>query len=121
LLFPEYKFFENVVYSKDDIYYFEGDRCGDLILTRAWTVDEVVALYRAEYARSDNIRLVINVEEWRMIDMVNGKISGHESYKGYVFYDTINPQNELKGNEKLWLLATPRRMFEVVIFNGDAE
>jgi len=110
LLFPEHKLNKNQ-YLNNNLYYFEGDRCGDLILTKAWTVDEVVALYRAEYARSNDIRLVVNIEDWRMIDLINGKVSGWESYKGNIFYSIIKPKEEFKGNEKLWLLSTRGLMF----------
>jgi hypothetical protein len=114
LLFPEYKFTKNgyTTDRKEDFYYFEGDRCGDLILTSVWTANEVAALYRAEYTSSNNIRLVLDYEDWRIIDLINGKIAGWESFKGNIFYGTIKPKDEMRGNKKIWLLSTWRTFFD---------
>jgi len=119
LLFPEYKFTKNgyTTDRREDFYYFEGDRCGDLILTSAWTANEVAALYREEYARSNDIRLVLDYEDWRIIDLINGKIAGWESFKGNIFYGTIKPKDEFKGNEKIWILST-RGMFNETLYNS---
>jgi hypothetical protein len=56
-------------------YNFEGSQCGDIIVVKAWTVDEINELYRAEYNHSDEIKLFVNLddspsEEKRMIDIV---------------------------------------------------
>jgi hypothetical protein len=75
-------------------------------LTSAWTADEVAVLYRAEYAHSNDIRLVVEMEDWRIIDLIDGKIAGWESFKGNIFYGTIGPKNEMRGSEKIWLLST---------------
>jgi hypothetical protein len=116
LLFPEYKYTENVIALDGKIYhYFEGDRCGDITLSEAWTVEEVAALYRAEYARSNEVRMTVGDLNYRMIDLVEGKIAGREEYKGGVFYGVIGPGEQLQGNEQLWLLANTSGMFSELL------
>ena len=113
LLFPEYKYNENVIDFDSNIYhYFEGNRCGDITLTEAWTVEAVAALYRAEQVRSNEVLLTIDALNYRMIDLVEGKINGGEAYSGNIFYGVIGPKEQLQGNEKIWLLATPSWMFQ---------
>jgi len=115
LLFPEYKYTENVIMHDGNICYFVDDRCGDLILTEPWTIDAITALYRAEYARSNEVNLIIDIFsltfQHRMIDLVEGKVAGWESYRDNIFYGVIEPEKELRGNKKIWLLSTPSWMF----------
>lgn len=76
LLYPEtkpqtnlYKISKDGVYSKDgkeyygysgiDTFFFENNRCGDLIVNKAWSIFEVVNLYRAEYKGSNDTILTI--------------------------------------------------------------
>lgn len=77
LLFPEikpktnmYKIYKDGVYSKDgkeyygysgiDTLFFENNRCGNLIVDKAWPVSEVITLYRAEYKGSNDTILTIS-------------------------------------------------------------
>jgi hypothetical protein len=112
LLCPEHKYPYNIW-----DYQGEGDRCGELILTEAWTVDEVAALYRAEYNRSDTIKLYIwnfNDTEYdnnRMVDYIRGDVPYNEHHRDRIFYGVIKSGEQLAGNDKLWLLATRRGMF----------
>jgi hypothetical protein len=76
LLFPEmkpktnlFKINKDGVYSKDgkeyygysgiDTLFFENNRIGDLIVNNAWSVSQVVDLYRAEYKGSNDTILTI--------------------------------------------------------------
>jgi len=117
LLFPNRKPYQNIIFG-GIIFYFEGDRIGDLIVTEAWSIEEVHALYCAEYARSNEIMLIVD-SDYRMIDLVEGKISGWNQYQGNIFHGVIEPGKELLGNEKIWLLATPGAMFFEVFERGD--
>jgi hypothetical protein len=50
LLFPERKYMQNLQgnsFDCSETFYFEGNRCGDLKLDQAWSVEEVMALYRS--------------------------------------------------------------------------
>jgi hypothetical protein len=78
-------------------------------------VDAVNELYRAEYKRSDEIKLSVNYdnkidEPRRMIDMVEG--AGGSDYEqlfvGKVFWGSIKPGESLEGSDKIWLPAASR-------------
>src|SRR5574344_154661 len=110
LLFPNKKYTQNVQGNAadcNDHFYFEGNRCGDLILEKPWSVDEVMNLYRSEYRNSPDIRLDIEVywgDLGRMTQIIN---SGKPYIQFKRFYGTIMPGEELRGNNSLPLLATP--------------
>lgn len=110
LLFPNKKYTQNVQGNAadcNDVFYFEGNRCGDLILEKPWSVDEVMNLYRSEYRNSPDIRLDIEVywgDLGRMTQIIN---SGKPYIQFKRFYGTIMPGEELRGNNSLPLLATP--------------
>ncbi|MDR2070837.1 MAG: hypothetical protein LBP81_05420 [Treponema sp.] len=118
LLFPDRRPGYNYQFQDDfPTYYFEGNRCGDFIVTKPWTVDEIAALYRAEYNRSNTIILYIDgdyssVDEetsYRMIDYVQGRVKPHHVIHSYLdakFWGTIKPGETLKGDDKIGLLAT---------------
>ena len=76
LLFPNlkpsknlYKVYKDAIYSKNnteyygfngiDTLFFENNRCGDIIVNNAWSIEEVIALYRAEYRNSIDTVLTI--------------------------------------------------------------
>ncbi|GHU96394.1 hypothetical protein FACS1894156_7410 [Bacteroidia bacterium] len=105
LLHPERKFAHNVIFYGETLY-FEGNRCGDIELTSAWSVDDVMKLYRAEYNRSSDTLLYVDM---RTIEN-NGRMTNPPKYdqrlRDKIFYGTIPPQGQLKG-EDTWLLATP--------------
>jgi len=105
LLYPERKPSHNVSFPNGSVIYFENDRIGDLTVTEAWSVKDIVSLYRAEYARSNEIMLTY--VGFRIIDLVEGKVVGWEIHLGRILYGIIEPGKELRGNEKIWLLATP--------------
>ena len=111
LLFPERKPSYNIHLGNGMVVYFEGDRIGDLTVTEAWSIEAVIDLYRAEYARSSEILLIAG-QNMRIIDLIEGKILGFESYIGKIFYGVINPNEELQGSEKIGLLATPHMFFD---------
>jgi hypothetical protein len=113
LLYPERKPAGNIHFDNSYVIYFEGDHIGDLTVTEAWSEDNVAALYREEYARANNAELMFTVH--RIIDIAEGMIDGLEYYFGNIFYGIIEPEKELHGNEKTWLLATPG------MFNGRLE
>jgi hypothetical protein len=102
----------SVFYRDTSVYFllFPERNYTDNTLTEAWSVEAVMALYRAEYARSETVRLTVDYIH-RMIDLVEGKVYGWESYRGNIFYGVIEAGEELRGNEKIWLLATPTPMF----------
>jgi hypothetical protein len=112
LLYPEHKYSHNIW-----DYQGEGDRCGDLILTEAWTVDAVAALYRAEYNRSDTVKLYIwgfddtQSTNYRMVDYTSGLATFGDVHRGRIFYGVIKQGEQLAGSNKLWLLATRGGMF----------
>jgi hypothetical protein len=120
LLFPDRKPGYNFVFLGTP-YTFAESSCGDITVIEPWTVDAVNELYRAEYKRSDEIRLSINYDDAkideprRMIDMVEGVgVSGHEnSFAGKVFWGSIKPGESLEGSDKIWLPATSRMFRDV--------
>jgi hypothetical protein len=103
-----------LLYPECNTWSFGTNHIGDLVVTEAWSIDEVIALYREEYARSEITQLKIADDDYRMIDMING-IDTHRAYKDAVFYGTIKPKEELRGNDRMWLLAT------IPIFNNEFE
>jgi len=110
LLFPEMKPFHNIHYQNGLFIYFEGDRIGDLTVTEAWSVEEVLTLYHLEYNNSGNERLTLF--GFPLFDLVKGKITGQEIYLDKIFYGVIEPRDILRGNEKIWLLATYEMFFD---------
>ncbi|GHT52454.1 hypothetical protein AGMMS49982_12730 [Bacteroidia bacterium] len=110
LLFPEKKYKHNLSWGSDmkDIFYFEGNRCGDIELTSAWSVEDVMKLYRAEYRHSPDTILYVDtraaLDGSRMTEPP--KYSDHR-LKDKIFYGIIRPGEELKGNPSIGLLATP--------------
>ena len=109
LLFPEKKYPNNVPVF-NEIWRFEGNRIGDLTVTEPWNINEIIALYRAEYARSDDVQLIIDRHHrYRLMDYVEGTLPGWTGgVTGYDnFYGFIEAGEELRGSETLWLLATP--------------
>lgn len=110
LLCPEKKYTQNLQGSSfdcNDIFYFTGDRCGDLEVKQAWTVDEVMALYRAEFNNSPEIKLYIDTHFSSLGRLSNAIRSNNPYVKFKHFYGVIMPNEELKGNSDLPLLATP--------------
>jgi len=105
LLYPERKPAHNV-FSDGLLIYFEGDRIGDLTVTEAWTVDEIAALYRAEHSYSDEVQLLLWGTD-RLMDMIDGNFGDWQRGKGAVLYGIIEPGEDLRGNENIWLLALP--------------
>ncbi|GHV89125.1 hypothetical protein AGMMS50267_14850 [Spirochaetia bacterium] len=105
LLFPE----RRPQYDVYDIS-FTGNQCGDIILTNPWTVEDITALYRAEYEGSSSVKLFVDYndgnEQDRIRNAVDG-IDGWDAYKGRIFYGVIEPGEQLAGDDKIWLLATP--------------
>jgi hypothetical protein len=120
LLFPEKKPAHNFYFPGLTIY-FEGDRIGDLVVTGAWSIEDVIALYRAEYNRSNEIQLTA-IYGHRLIDYIKGtttNVGNWDRYVGIIFYGVIEPGGELRGNNKTWLLATPLGMFNNLLSEGD--
>ena len=115
LLYPDKKYTENAYWNGKVTHYFEGDRIGDLIVTEAWTVDEVAALYRAEYAYSNTVQLTLGTTD-RLMDYING-IDASRQFRDSIFYGSIQPGEEFRGNERLWLL-TALPMFESIYDSG---
>ncbi|MDR0658204.1 MAG: hypothetical protein LBG18_04630 [Mediterranea sp.] len=111
LLFPDKKYTQNVqgdVSDCNDIFYFEGNRCGDLTVEQPWSVDSVMKLYRSEYRNSPDIRLDVE-SYWSHLGRMTKVVHSGDSYDipFQSFYGTILPGEELKGNISLPLLATP--------------
>jgi hypothetical protein len=115
LLYPDKKYHQNVI-GWENVYYFEGSRCGDLALTSAWSVDEVMQLYRAEYRQSADTILYETIP----MAAANIRMTDKSEYKwGYrKFYGAIPPGEEFKGNEAFWMPATPF-MFETLLKQED--
>jgi hypothetical protein len=112
LLFPDRKYTQNVQGIEsdcNDIFYFEGNKCGDLIVEQPWSVDEVMNLYRSEYGNSPDIKLYIEVS-WSYIGRMTEVIQYMHHYQDMPFqsfYGMILPGEELRGNISLPLLAIP--------------
>ena len=96
-----------IEYNNVPVYYLffpEKNPSGDFVTEKTWNVDEVAALFKAEYSKSDNVKLLYR--NYRLIDLINGKPTETE-FQGRIFYGTIVPEESLHGNEKIWLMATP--------------
>ncbi|MDR0746129.1 MAG: hypothetical protein LBF17_06520, partial [Mediterranea sp.] len=110
LLFPERKYTQNLQgnsFDCSETFYFEGNRCGDLELDQAWSVEEVMALYRAEYNNSLDVMLYIDIH-FDDLGRLNKAIdSGNPHVKYKRFYGVIMPGEKLKGGADTPLLATP--------------
>jgi hypothetical protein len=111
LLFPDKKYKQNVQGNSsdcNDIFYFEGNRCVDLIVERPWSVDEVMNLYRSEYRNSPDIKLDIEVSSdyWGRMTEVVRWMHQYQDMPFKSFYGTILPGEVLRGNISLPLLAT---------------
>jgi hypothetical protein len=107
LLHPERKPSKNAKDFFGNVIYFEGDRIGDLIVTvdQPWTIGMVAELYRDEFNRDNDRRLMIQCS--RMIDHVQGRVRYTRVFYRRNFYGVLRPGEELLGNENFWLLATP--------------
>jgi len=77
-----------------------------------WGVDEVAALYRLEYERSSEVQLTISLDDYRMIDLINGEIDFIWQYRGAVFYGMLQSGEALHGDNRIWLLATTDMFFD---------
>lgn len=110
LLFPDEKYPENVAkhpQACDDILYFEGNRCGAFTLTEAWSANDIAKLYRAEFNHSKDTVLYIS-PRYDSYGRLSKALKTKDPYiAGKAFYGVIRPKEELKGNDKIWLLATP--------------
>ncbi|MDR1882650.1 MAG: hypothetical protein LBR26_07690 [Prevotella sp.] len=107
LLFPDKKYRRNLK-NGADIFYFEANRCGDIELTSAWSVDEVMELYRAEYRLSTDT--ILHVDLWGGLNsgrMAKPAEHSKPRLENRTFYGVIPPKSQFKGDEKFWLLATP--------------
>ena len=112
----------SIIYKNAHICYllypdsFEGNRIGDITVTEAWSIDDIMNLYRAEYTRSNEIILKVDWSSARIIDLVEGY--SKEGWLGNISYGVIEPETELQGNEKIWLLTTAG-MFNVYFGGGE--
>lgn len=107
LLFPDKKYHKDLV-LRGELFRFTGNYCGDIELTAAWTVNDVMQLYRAEQRQS--VDTVLYVDSQAAYD--GGRMSNPPKYnktrlKNRTFYGLIPPKGQLKSDEKIWLLATP--------------
>jgi hypothetical protein len=110
LLFPERKYTQNLQgnsFDCNEVFYFEGNRCGDLEMDQKWSVEEVMALYRAEYNNSSDVMLYIDnhFDDFGRLSKVLHSGNSYAKYKR--FYGVIMPGEELKGSVDTPLLATP--------------
>jgi hypothetical protein len=83
-----------------------GTYCGDIELTAAWSINDVMQLYRAEQRQSPDTVLYVDIQA----AYDGGRMSNSPKYsdtrlKSKTFYGLIPPQGQLKGDEKIWLLA----------------
>ena len=77
---------------------------GGSSMFEAWSADEVAALYRAEYSRSNEVKLLYG--NHRLINLIGNKPEGTE-FRGSIYYGTIEPGKTLQGNESIWLIINP--------------
>jgi hypothetical protein len=107
LLFPDKKYPKNLI-NGGEVFYFEGNRCGDIELISAWSVEDVVKLYKAEYNHSPDTLLYVDIPASNDGGrMTNPSKYNNDRFRDKIFYGAIPPQGQLKGDEKIWLLATP--------------
>jgi hypothetical protein len=110
LLYPDKKHHRNLTIH-GVVFYFEGNRCGDLELTSAWSVDDVMQLYRAEYRRSPDTLLSVDVIEAQSRGRMTSKPVYKHDYRmeNGTFYGVIPPEGQFRGDENFWfwLPATP--------------
>jgi hypothetical protein len=118
LLYPDKKYHRNLT-THEVVFYFEGNRCGDLELTSAWSVDDVMQLYRAEYRRSPDTLLYVDIRGAHNGGrMTNNPIYSDPRLENRTFYGVIPPGGQFKGDENFWLPATPW-IFEEMFQRGD--
>jgi hypothetical protein len=123
LLFPDRKPGYNFVFLGTP-YTFAESSCGDIAVTEPWTVGAVNELYRAEYNRSEAVKLFVNSDDRkygeprRLIDMTEGAgVSDYENkLAGKVFWGSIGPGERLEGSGKIWLLATPLMFSDRLVY-----
>lgn len=120
LLFPERKFGKNGKY-RGEVFHFEGDRCGDLVLTEAWSAEEVAKLFRAEYRNSPDTILYLDGSYfdkrlYRLVNADEKEISNVSHIAGKKFYGHIAPQDTLKADKDFWLIATPWMFDETMTY-----
>lgn len=109
LLFPQKKYAQNLLGSSldcNDVFNFEGNRCGDLELNQGWSVDEVMGLYRAEYNNDPEIELYIDTHFDDLGRLNKALHSGNPYVKYKRFYGVIGPGETLTGGSDIPLLAT---------------
>jgi hypothetical protein len=112
LLYPDKKYPQNLMWE-NIVFYFEGNRCGDLELTSAWSVEDVMQLYRAEYRRSPDTLLYLNGGgETSGVRMADEPVRISQQRLNPQLYGLIPPGGQFKGDENFWLPATPRMFFE---------
>lgn len=118
----EYIYLPEVWYGNTPIYFLlyperKPPNANFTAVTKAWSVEEVVKLYRAEYARSEETQLTLYRNDYyRIIDLVEGR--GWADYlRDSIFYGKIEPNKEFQGNDRLWLLST-RSMFSELLETG---
>jgi hypothetical protein len=108
LLFPDKKYHKDVLLYGEPLR-FTGNHCGDIELTAAWSINDVMQLYRAEQRKSADTVLYVDM---RAEFFDGGRMSNPPKYnktrlKDRTFYGLIPPKGQLKSDEKIWLLATP--------------
>ena len=109
LLFPEKKYDKDLSINEGDHdkIYFNGNCSGDLILDKAWTVNEVMDLYRAEFNGSKDIQLYYSTyesnEKKRLTDYIAYRLDG-ETQK-LRLYGTVGPKSVAKTEEGIPVLA----------------
>lgn len=110
LLFPKKKYTQNLLGSSfdcDDMFYFENSRCGNLELNQAWSVDEVMDLYRVEYRNDPETELYIDTH-FDYLGRLNKALHSNTPYIKYKrFYGVIMPGETLIGGNNIPSLATP--------------
>jgi hypothetical protein len=104
LLFPERKYHKNLV-NGDETFFFEGNRCGDIELTSAWSANDVVQLYRAEHRLSPDTILYVDVSI-PSYSRMSRPADNRSHLANRTFYGTISPGEQFKGDTNFWLLAT---------------
>lgn len=123
LIKPEVKYTKNLSrnsFDCRDILYFEGNRCGDLILDKAWDINDIAKLYKAEYNRSKDTILYVDEHSrtgyGRMIEAINSTKWRDLRLYNSKFYGIIPPKGKLIGDERIWILATEYFFEEYFIY-----